>query len=780
MNPPGPDTLTILFAGHDFRFIRPFMARCEQDPRFRVLVDEHAGHEIASPERCRELLPCADIIFCEWCLGNAVWYSQHKLPRQRILVRLHSQEMRLPYLDRVCWDNVDALILICPLNQQQIRERYPFLRPKTPLIYNPVNCAALNLPKLPGAEFNLGILGICPLIKAPHLALEILAKLKQQDRRYTLYVKGRHAREYEWLWRRPNERAYYEKFYSDVETSPYANSVVLETYGEDVPLWFTKVGFILSTSDREGSHQSVAEGMAAGSIPIIRNWPGADLLYPPRYVARNVDDAVAAIRRWRTGGQYLAETDFCRAYAQQHFDQATISQQLEALCLDRRLPAEANPAVDSRRVPPPDGRPALVILCYLPPGFRGGYRIRIEQEVRALVRHGCDVELACLHPVDADPAALTAHAAELETLHCPVHLIPVSGFFDLILPDESVRDTLERLERLVSASGLLIVHAEALYSARIGLLLRARARDCRLVFDCHGTSPEEERLSGAHPSRVQAMEVWERRVLAAADLNVFVSQAMNDCYLKRYGFAELPHVIVPCCVADERFGAAKSRCPVVLPGGRPILAYAGTFAVWQCGEEMIRLFAQLARHDPELFFLLLAPAADHGRVRELMQEHRLPESAVRLAALAHDEVASALRRAHAGVLLRRAHPVNEVSSPTKFGEYLAAGLPVIMTEDIGDFARLAAREGVGLVLSPGLLDLEAWPDAELARIAGYVRESQRAGRRRARRCRDVARKHLHWDAALPGLVQGYRNLLDADRGSAAPARVAVQQTTGHP
>ena len=101
---------------------------CQGSPRYRVLIDEHQGHQIASEVRCRELLPAADIIFCEWCLGNAVWYSRNKSSRQVLVVRLHLQEMRLPYLDRIQWDNVDALVLICPLNRDRICERYPFLK----------------------------------------------------------------------------------------------------------------------------------------------------------------------------------------------------------------------------------------------------------------------------------------------------------------------------------------------------------------------------------------------------------------------------------------------------------------------------------------------------------------------------------------------------------------------------------------------------------------------------------------------------------------------------
>src|SRR5689334_8359717 len=186
---------TILFSGHDFRFLRPFIAHCEKD-RYSVVLDEHQGHDLSNPAKSRDLLSGSDIIFCEWCLGNAVWYSRNKLPGQKLVVRLHAQEMRLPYLEQVNWEAVDSLVTICPRNRDLILERFPFLAGKTHLVYNPISCSALNQPKLPGAEFNLGIMGICPMLKAPHLAFEILTRLKQNDSRWTLFVKGKHARDY--------------------------------------------------------------------------------------------------------------------------------------------------------------------------------------------------------------------------------------------------------------------------------------------------------------------------------------------------------------------------------------------------------------------------------------------------------------------------------------------------------------------------------------------------------------------------------------------------------
>ena len=325
--------LTILFSGHDLKFLQHVLAYYQIAPGYNVLVDEQEGHVIKDTGKSQRLLNSADIIFCEWCLGNAEWYSHNKREGQILMIRLHHQEIAqdLPYLNNINWENVNSIIFICQNNMSVFLDRFPCLKDRAVLIYNLIDCRSLNLPKLPGAEFNLGFIGTVPKRKAPHYALAILARLKAVDSRYTLFIKGKHPWEYKWLWNQADERQYYEKFYSDINQSEYANSIVFDPHGPDIPEWFSKIGFILSTSEHEGSHQAVAEGMAAGSIPVIRDWRGSDLLYPGEYVFQTVDDAVELIRKWNTFEYFVPQSEIVRSYAGEYFDKPVIIEQYRQL-----------------------------------------------------------------------------------------------------------------------------------------------------------------------------------------------------------------------------------------------------------------------------------------------------------------------------------------------------------------------------------------------------------------------------------------------------------------
>src|SRR5262249_52124576 len=151
------------------------------------------------------------------------------------------------------------------------------------LIYNLVDLTVFDRPKGPDVRFTLGLVGMAPKLKRPDIALEIIRRLRDEDARYTLRIKGRDPREYDWLWHRPEERSYYEGFLESLEHAVSDGAVVLDPHGDDVGDWFTGIGVVLSTSDLEGSHHAVAEGMAGGAVPAIRNWRGADLIYPERF-----------------------------------------------------------------------------------------------------------------------------------------------------------------------------------------------------------------------------------------------------------------------------------------------------------------------------------------------------------------------------------------------------------------------------------------------------------------------------------------------------------------
>ena len=64
-----------------------------------------------------------------------------------------------------------------------------------------------------------------------------------------------------------------------------------------------------------------------------------------------------------------------------------------------------------------------------------------------------------------------------------------------------------------------------------------------------------------------------------------------------------------------------------------------------------------------------------------------------------DAVPGWLSAADAGIAFIRTATCERGSSPVKIGEYLAVGLPVVITNSIGNYSDLIARENIGAVIS---------------------------------------------------------------------------------
>ena len=316
----------VVVEGHDLKFMREIYDYFVEHKNAALRVDPWLGHTDPDSSEREALLQSADVVWCEWLLGNAVHYARHKRPGQLLIVRLHHQEMGLAFRHQIRWEAVDALLITCYQHYDRLRAELPNVRDRIHLVPQLLTCDRFDRPKQPGAQFNLGLLGMAPFRKRPDLAVDLLEGLRRQDSRYSLSIKSRHPWEYGWLWERAEEQSAYQEFYERVRG---VGGVHFEPPGSDVPDWLQRVGYIVSTSDHEGSHQAVAEGMASGAMPILRDWDGADRLYPDRFVFHDTEQAVERVLA--NQHRFAEESEECRAYARGRFDAPNVWELLDGL-----------------------------------------------------------------------------------------------------------------------------------------------------------------------------------------------------------------------------------------------------------------------------------------------------------------------------------------------------------------------------------------------------------------------------------------------------------------
>ncbi|MEC1281316.1 glycosyltransferase family 4 protein [Bacillus paralicheniformis] len=316
----------LVIAGHDLKFAEDIISVLEKSDNFSIKIDKWKGHNVHDEEYSRECLKWADIIFCEWGLGNAVWYSNHKLPQQKLIVRMHAQELKTVYPRQFRIENINKIIAISPYIYEEFYRVFKFPREKMLMIYNSIDTKVLNKTKK-DSDFNLGFIGMCPKLKRLDLAIDIFEKLWTLDNRYKLYIKGKHPQEYPWLWNNETERDFYETVFQRIREAEWRDSVIFDGFGNDVPEWLQKINFVLSTSDSESFHLAPGEGMASGAFPVILNWDGSNTIYSSEYIHQNVDECVKKIIEINSISDKNAMREKLVKYTEEYFDVNKIAAQ---------------------------------------------------------------------------------------------------------------------------------------------------------------------------------------------------------------------------------------------------------------------------------------------------------------------------------------------------------------------------------------------------------------------------------------------------------------------
>jgi hypothetical protein len=150
------------------------------------------------------------------------------------------------------------------------------------------------------------------------------------------------------------------------------------------------------------------------------------------------------------------------------------------------------------------------------------------------------------------------------------------------------------------------------------------------------------------------------------------------------------------------------------PGGPGVLTYVGSGAPWQDLPLLAEIWSEVHRIEPEVGFRVVSRDERAGVLAA-----RLPAGAVEeVSARGPAAVAAQLRDSQLGFIVRRPHLVNQVSYPTKFGEYVSSGVGVV-TSDIGwDIGDVVRSTGCGV-----LVDVARPPAAMAEAVVGFMKQA---------------------------------------------------------
>ncbi|MEW6008480.1 MAG: glycosyltransferase [Candidatus Omnitrophota bacterium] len=343
----------------------------------------------------------------------------------------------------------------------------------------------------------------------------------------------------------------------------------------------------------------------------------------------------------------------------------------------------------------------------------------------------------------------------------PYHKYPLvlSSFFDIFIGSIISLFLIVRYK-------ISIVHARSNIPIAIGFILKlfsALTRDrlrFKLLYDRRGIMAEDhtEHSGWKRGGLLYCLAVWfEKKAIHRSNAITVLTERMNR-HLRETLNLEKDILIktIPCCIDLEKFnydnnGNVKLRDSSGLRG-KFVFVYSGSLGTYNLLGEMFDFFRLAVSMIPDAHFLILTQNKDIV-VNMLAKRQDIDSQRIILKHIPPDKVPVFLSLADVGLIFRRDSSTAIASCPTKLGEYLACGLPVISISKIGDVDEMLKSHKIGVILNS--YEASEYQEA-IGRLLFLLKEKDDL----RKRCRNFSENYFSLERGINAYLDIYSNLLE--------------------
>jgi glycosyltransferase involved in cell wall biosynthesis len=167
----------------------------------------------------------------------------------------------------------------------------------------------------------------------------------------------------------------------------------------------------------------------------------------------------------------------------------------------------------------------------------------------------------------------------------------------------------------------------------------------------------------------------------------------------------IPMEVIPCSVDIDLFDPAKIENDLKsnykkkfgIIEGDFIFSYLGSIGSWYLTDELMQFLKVISDNILAAKFLFISPT-QHEFIYEIARKFKIPKEKIIVAHAQRHEVPLLLSLSSYSIFFIKPCYSKQSSSPTKHGEIMAMGIPVITNSGIGDVAEIIDKYQSGFVL----------------------------------------------------------------------------------
>jgi anaerobic magnesium-protoporphyrin IX monomethyl ester cyclase len=303
---------------------------------------------------------------------------------------------------------------------------------------------------------------------------------------------------------------------------------------------------------------------------------------------------------------------------------------------------------------------------------------------------------------------------------------------------------------LLNRYKLNIIHARGVISGIVALL-PAKLFRVKLFFDSRGLLADKYVGGGLlkyNSLNYKLLRWGEDIILKSSDYFTVETHKHAEIIRETQNGLSKKMDVIPCCVDLKRFD--YSLYPYQFNTQEKFeLIYVGKIGTWYLIKEMFNFFKVLTESIQNAYFTFLTQD-DPAYLYSIAREKEIDVEKIKVKKPAINDIPILLAEAHAGIFFINPYKRYN-SSPIKYGEYLASGLPVIINSGIGDTDTITEEERVGVVLRE--LTIEEYKRA-VECFVSLLNDSERL----RLRCRKVAEKYFSLNEGIEKYFNIYMKL----------------------